>query len=167
MENILFGLFSAILLIISILIMATTSLRSVNTISTAFNTMEQRFVEISNTSIDLQFVEYSAGLLKLRVQNIGQIDLKNFGQWDALVQRADGSSSALTYVSGPVAAIDEWTIQGIFLTTDHSEVFDPGILNPDEVMVVVLNVPDILPGQTVKVTMATSNGVTAQCMASA
>lgn len=167
MENVLFSLFSAILLIISTLIMVTTSLRSVNTISESFKAMEQQAVEIRNTAIDLEFVEYSSSLIKIKIVNVGQMDLQQFDQWNVLVQRPDGSASEMTYVSATQPAINQWSIQGIYLSNGNPEVFDPGIFNPDEVMVILINVsPALSLGQTVRVTIATANGVTAQCMVS-
>jgi archaellum component FlaF (FlaF/FlaG flagellin family) len=167
MENVLFSLFSAILLIISTLIMVTTSLRSVNTISEAFSAMEQHAVEIRNTTIDLQFVEYSSRIIEIKVVNVGQTDLKNFDQWNVLVQRPDGSASEMAYTTETLSGINQWSIQGIYLLNGNPEVFDPGIIDPDEAMTILINIdPVINPGQSVRVTVATANGVTAQCMVS-
>jgi archaellum component FlaF (FlaF/FlaG flagellin family) len=167
MENVLFSLFSAILLIISTLIMVTTSLRSVNVISESFQAMEQQAVEIRNTAIDLEFIEYSSSLIKIKVLNVGQTDLKQFDQWNVLVQRPDGSATEMTYVPATQPASNQWSVQGIFLSNNNPEVFDPGIFNPDEVMIILININPVLsPGQAVRVTAATANGVTAQCMVS-
>jgi hypothetical protein len=167
MENILFALFSAILLIISTLIIATTSIRSVNVISDSFKVMEQQSIEIRNTSIDLQFIEYSNQLITLKIANIGQTDLGLFDQWDILVQRSDGQTSEIGYIDADQPASNQWSIRGIYLAAGGSEVFDPGILNPDEVMSIWVNVdPPLNSGEVVRITAVTPNGVRAQCIVS-
>jgi archaellum component FlaF (FlaF/FlaG flagellin family) len=167
MENMLFSLFSAILLIISTLIMVATSLRAVNTISVSFKAMEQQAVEIRNTSIDIQFLEYSGNLIKIKILNVGQTDLKLPDQWNVLVQRPDGSATEMAYVSAAQPSKNQWSIQGIYLVNGNPEVFDPGIFNPDEIVDISINIDPILEtGQTVRVTVVTPNGVTAQCMVS-
>jgi Archaebacterial flagellin len=165
MENILFALFSAVLLIISTVIMATASLRGASTISQAFNTMQQQSLAIRDTSIDLQFIDYAAGSLRLAIYNTGQADLSHFDQWDMLVQKEDGSTLEMAFEQGAQAGANQWVLQGIYITDARTEVFNPGILNPDEHAVVALNmVPGLDAGDTARVTVATPNGVTAQCM---
>ena len=59
---------------------------------------------------------------------------------------------------------NEWTVEGIYLDagTSEPEVFDPGIFNPDEEIVLRMQInPAIEPGAANLVTVVTENGVSA------
>ena len=165
MENVLFALFAAILLIVSTLTMALTSLRSVNTIGQSFKTFEAQSVEIRNTSIDVNFLALRDGTLVVDVTNSGQTDLSQFDQWNVLVQRTNGQVTNLSYVANAQPGANQWEAQGIFLASGAPEVFDPGIFNPDEIMRLALSInPPPQTGESFRVIVSTPNGVTAQCM---
>jgi hypothetical protein len=58
----------------------------------------------------------------------------------------------------------QWTISGIYVDADAMtpEVFEPGILNPDEEMVVQIKVsPSVAMTTTNLVTLNTLNGISA------
>jgi hypothetical protein len=57
-------------------------------------------------------------------------------------------------------------INGIYVTSSGvDEVFDPEILNPvSNMMIAISTYPEISVGETIRITIATPGGVTAQCM---
>jgi hypothetical protein len=57
-------------------------------------------------------------------------------------------------------------VERICLSNGSQEIFDPGILNPDEQLILHLNagVP-LQSDETIRIVIATGNGVTSQCLA--
>ena len=103
----------------------------------------------------------------MTVQNAGETKLEDFDKWDVILQYYDPNDNyllkRLDYNSG-TPNNDEWTVKGIYLNAGSgtAEVFDPGIFNPDEEMVLLLKVNPIVGTPNANmVTVATYNGVSA------
>ncbi|MFA4835255.1 MAG: hypothetical protein WC749_04200 [Dehalococcoidia bacterium] len=72
----------------------------------------------------------------------------------------------LTYTSG-IPGDNQWTVEGIYTNADTGtpEVFDSGIFNPDEELVIQMQVnPAVGEGTTNQVTVGTPNGVSASAI---
>jgi Archaebacterial flagellin len=164
-ENVLISIISLALIVVSTLAVAFSSFKSANEMANAWKTMEQQSSTMARTQIAaVAPSNYQGGTIDLTVQNDGQVDLLDYENWDVIIQYQSGGATYLTYESGSPLAAGEWTMSGIYVSGGSPEVFDPGILNPGEYMILSID-PDqaIGSGQMVKLTVSTPNGVTAQC----
>jgi hypothetical protein len=79
------------------------------------------------------------------------------------VQYQDSSVSYLTYTASYPPADNEWTVKGIYTSGETPEIFDPGVLDPGELMIVsVMLNPAVGSGETCRITISTPNGVKSQ-----
>ena len=164
METVLVSLLTLVMLIVSTLVMFGVSLKSVNTISDSFQAMEKQAVSIQMTSIDLVYTSLDGGILAMDVINRGQSDLNDYSSWNVLVTLENGQTTLLSYTSDLAPADNEWTLESIWMREGVAEVFGLGMLNPGERMTILLNVSPALESlKPVLVTVATPNGISAQC----
>ena len=165
METILVSLFAATMLIVCTLGMIGTSLTAVNALSDSYRSIETQVSSIQSTAIECSYTTDSGGIVVLTVANTGQTSLREFEEWDVLVQRSFGSVFLLPYTPNGTPAENEWCVNGIELSDGRPEVFDPGILDPGESLVIHISLdPPMEVGETTRITVATPNGVTAQCL---
>ncbi len=168
MENVLVSILCIALILFAAMTVAQSSLWSHDNIATAWKEMENTSSEISRTSISsLGAATTSGGTISMTVQNAGETKLEDFDKWDVILQYYDTSDNYLLkrlgYNSG-TPNNDEWTVKGIYLNAGSStaEVFDPGIFNPDEEMVLLLKVSPVVGTPNANmVTVATYNGISA------
>lgn len=128
--------------------------------------------EASRTAMSSVDVAISSGpsgfFVDWTVRNTGQTELRGFEGWDLVVTYQDSPGSGLvtrrlTYSASSPPAVNDWTVTGVYLDAGAltDEVFDPGIVNPGEEMVISAQLsPVIAAGTTNMVTVAVSNGVT-------
>jgi hypothetical protein len=120
--------------------------------------------EMMRTDLDILRAAHLdwADRLRVTVKNTGQTKMASYDKWDIIVNYIDGSgnhtSRWLPYTEATLGD-NEWQKARIGLN-GPAEFFEPGILNPEEEMVILarLNPP---PGITINnnVTIATPNGV--------
>ncbi len=144
------------------------SLSSFEEVSRSLQRMEFRIVDTARTSLTAVSATTTATSTQVRLvlSNDGQVGLRDFAHWDVLVQYYNGAGSLfikrLTHSSAAVPGNDEWIVDGIFLDEQAPtpEVFEPGILNPGEEMVVLAKVnPSFGVGTNNLATVSTPNGV--------
>ncbi len=166
METALISLVSVALVIIATVTMTMTSFHSASILADSWKEMEQQAGDIRRTEIDTEhWGEYTGGDLELRWTNVGQTDLAQFANWDVIVQYEDGTANYTNYTTNNPPGNNQWTVEGIYLSDNSTEVFDPNILNPDERMKAVVNIdPDTSQGDWLAITVATPNGVTSQSL---
>ena len=128
--------------------------------------------EVSRTGMASLEVDITSGpsgfFIDWSIRNTGQTELRGFEDWDVIVAYQDSSGSGLvtrrlTYSSSDPPAVNDWTVQGVYLDAEAltDEVFDPGIVNPGEELIISAQLsPVIASGTTNQVTLAVSNGVT-------
>ena len=104
--------------------------------------------------------------MKLVVKDDGQVALGKFSDWDVMLQYYDAGGAYaikwLPYTSSSAPGTDQWIVDGIFLDeqTSKAEVFEPGVLNPGEEMVVLAQVsPSFGVGTNNLATVSSPNGV--------
>jgi archaellum component FlaF (FlaF/FlaG flagellin family) len=101
-------------------------------------------------------VEAGGEYVQVTVANSGQEMVTVFSRLDVIVEYTDSGAAAhiayLDYVAGSPAA-GEWTVMTI-----SNDVFDPGLLNPGEAMVIRLRVDELESGTTNRVTIVSPNG---------
>ena len=148
-------------------VLAQSGFTSINVLTEAWDSMEERSSEIADTRIEVLSSSHSAPNVDVTLKNSGLFSLGNFDEWDVLVQyyEAGGTYHAdrLTYTTAAAPAGDQWTVTGIYsdasaLTT---EAFQPNIFNPDEEMIIRLNLsPSARSSPENQAAIATPNGVT-------
>ncbi|HSW58614.1 MAG TPA: hypothetical protein VLH15_09440 [Dehalococcoidales bacterium] len=167
METAFVTIICVALMVIGGMTMSQGFLSSVDSTTKNIRVLSQRDQEIMRTNILIQSAHQTApDRLMLKVKNIGQTKLAGFQKWDVIVHSQDASSQIfvtwLPYDSaGP--GINSWNIQGIYLDSEGlvPEVFEPGILNPDEEMVFLCILdPQVGPNTVNLVSVSTPNGVT-------
>jgi hypothetical protein len=74
----------------------------------------------------------------------------------------------MDYSASYPAGTNQWALQGIYVSDNVPAVFDPNILDPGEEAVIAINPGAVITaGEMIKITLSTSNGVTAQCYVTA
>ena len=165
MESILVCLVSIALLIVSVVTMTTNTVQSAVKLSDTWKDMQERSSVIQRTGIVSNPPEdYYGGSIELAVRNTGQVNISDFAYWDVIVEKQGASASYITYSPSYPPGVGQWTVKGIYISDNDPEVFDLNILNPgEEVVLVVSPGIEIDVGETFKITLATSDGITSQC----
>ncbi len=166
MSNAIVALVVIALMLTAALTWSQTAYTSFDSVSQALKQTVQTTQDVSRTNIEVVNAQTQGGFVQVSVLNSGEVHLSQFDKWDVLVQYYDASNgyhiSDLTYTENSSPANGQWSIVGIY--TDASltqkEVFEPGILDPGEVMLMRLSLTP-LPGAgtTNLVTVSTDNGV--------
>lgn len=165
MDTIIVSVFAIALIIVSTLTVTVSTLQSANVLADAWRDMETQSIMSIQTEIRaLAPARYEGGLIKLSVENKGSTDLYDYPGWDVIIQFQSGSASYLDHTANYPPGPGQWVFRGISMPDGSPELFDPNILNPGEVMDVVIN-PDteMEIGETVRIVVSTPNGTTAQC----
>ena len=165
METAFVSMICVALMVIGGMTMARGFLSSVDDTSVNMQVVSQRNEEIMRTNIAVrEIVQPSANTLQIYVNNAGQTKLTDFPKWDVIVHHMDDNDTHyvtwLPYKSAEPGS-NEWTVTGLYTASNQPEVFDPGILNPDEVMLIEAKIdPDIKTESENLVVITTPNGVT-------
>lgn len=132
-------------------------------VRTAF--MEER-TRTNFTLVDAKTLN-GGTLVELTVKNSGSTKLADFAQWDLLLQYYTATGTYLTdwypYVAASSPDDNQWRVVGIYLNaaTVATEVYEPGILNPGEELLVRIRLaPAVGSGTTNFITLGVANGVT-------
>jgi flagellar protein FlaF len=103
----------------------------------------------------------SAGILEAFIENSGQTKLASFDKWDAIVQYYDSDDHYyvkwLPYQSD-ILGDNEWSKTGIYFN-NHPEVFEPGILNPQEQLGFKAALNPSAGYRAIDITISTPNGI--------
>jgi hypothetical protein len=167
METAFVSIVCVALMVIGGMTMSQGFLSSVDTTTSNIQVLSQRDESIMRTNIEvLEATQTSANLLKVTLRNCGQTKMAEFEKWDIIVhtQKSAGQPYVtwLPYNSGLLAA-NEWNIEGIYRDAFAltPEAFEPGILNPDEEVMLQCKLdPAVGPGTVNLVSITTPNGVT-------
>jgi hypothetical protein len=165
MESVFVIFVSIALIIVSTVTMTMNTVQSAAKLSNTWKAVEQQTNNIRRTEIvGLAPENYHGGIIELSVKNEGQVNISDFAHWDVLVEKQGSSASDFAYSAIYPPESNQWAIKGIYISDDTNEAFDLNILNPGELVLVGINPGEgIKPGETIKVTLSTSNGVTTQC----
>jgi hypothetical protein len=138
-------------------------LTSADTAATSVHEISLREGEMMRTDLDVVRANQLtwSDLLRVTIRNSGQTKLYDFDKWDFIVRYADSSgvnhAEWLPYTDG-VLGNNQWQKVRIGLN-GPVEFFEPGILNPEEELVILAKL-NPLPGgaTTADVTVAALNG---------
>ena len=114
------------------------------------------------TDVTVESVTFD-NALRVWVKNTGFDKLADYEHWDVIVNYTDAGGTGhavwLPYTANSTPGDNEWTVAGIW-QNGPNEYFDPGILNPQEELLVLapLN-PVPAPSSAATVTVIADNGV--------
>jgi hypothetical protein len=167
MSNALVTLFVLALMITAVLTWSMVSIGAVDSGAEAWKQMVDTAMEVSRTDIRVLDAEVKEDLVEVLVHNRGEVRLAEFHRWDIILSHYDEEGtlyiSSLSFAGGePVSG--EWTVAAIYTDTSLSrpEVFEPGILNPGEVAMLILDLDPVPTAGTInQVIISTPSGVVA------
>jgi hypothetical protein len=165
METAFVSMVCVVLIVIGGMTMSRGFLSTVDSTSANIDSISQRNEEIMRTNIQVLNAEQtSQNMLEVTIQNVGQVKLADFNQWDVIVHDEDASGyfhvTWMPYNPGTLGN-NEWNVKGIYTLNDQPEVFEPGIFNPDENLVIQVDIdPEVKSNTTNQILMTTPNGVT-------
>jgi hypothetical protein len=150
------------------LAIAQSSLTSVDYMAQCWKETESAAQETSRTDISVLNAQTAGGFAEVLVYNSGSVHIAQFPRWDVLVHYYDDYGDyhivEAEYVEGTIPGDNQWCVAGIYTddTLGQVEVFEPGILNPGEVMLLRVNLVPLPCHKTMCwVTVSTPGGVKA------
>jgi hypothetical protein len=166
MSNVVVTLFVVALLLVAVMTWSQASFGSLDSGAQSWKEMADTATEVARTDIEVTDAQEQGAFVEVCVRNCGEIHLADFADWDVIAHHYDATGtyhiSRLAYTENSTPADGQWTVAGIYTddTMAQEEVFEPGILNPGEVMVVRLRLsPGAGSGTTNWVIVSTYNGV--------
>lgn len=167
METAIVSVICIALIVIGGMTMSQGFLTSVDNTSAALEKLSKRDEEIMRTELSsINATLPSANTLEMTLRNSGQIKLASFDKWDVIVQYYDNSDAYyvkwLSYTDNITLGNNQWKKSGIYLNAadETSEVFEPGILNPGEEMVIEAKLnPSVGDNTTNLMVVSTPNGI--------
>lgn len=165
MENVIVSLICIALMLFSGMTMSHDFLSTVDNTSVSLGELGVRAEEIMRTELlPITASQPSADYVEVTLRNNGQTKLGDFEKWDAVFQYYDTGSTYhvvwIPYTSG-TPGNNEWTVEGIYLDAggDIAEVFEPGILNPGEEVIIEAKLsPSVGTGTTNLSVVSAPNG---------
>jgi hypothetical protein len=127
--------------------------------------------EVSRTALGSLDVSVTSGVAgnfaDWSLRNEGQTELREFDKWDVVIIYQDNPGSGLvvqrlSYSPTDPPGVGNWTVSGIYQDagTLTDEVYDPGILNPGEEVIISAQLsPAVAETTTNRFTLAVANGV--------
>jgi hypothetical protein len=168
MSNVLVAIFVFALLLVAVLTWSQASFGSMDSGAQAMKQMTETATEVTRTDIEVTDAQEQGAFVEVYVRNSGEIHLAYFYDWDVITHHYDDVGdyhiNRLTYVETGDPGDQEWTVAEIYTddTLAQHEVFEPGILNPGEVMLVKLKLsPAAGNGTTNWAIVSSHNGVAA------
>ncbi|MBK6326926.1 MAG: hypothetical protein KA362_14925 [Chloroflexi bacterium] len=169
METILTAFIVLALILFASLTIFTGYLNAQDTLRASWQEMQTRLSDQMHTDLTpiLAQTKSSGAVIELTLRNDGDTRLADFADWDVIVEYytppGDLAVGWYSYNVGEPAA-GEWSVIGIYIdaATAEGEVFEPGILNPgEEVLLRLRALPPVGPSTTNMLTIAAENGVSA------
>jgi len=169
METVIISIICIALILVGGMTMSQGFLSSVDTTSLSLETVSERDEGIMRTNLATVSASYlPSGILELALRNNGQTKLSDFDKWDVIIQYYDAGSAYyvkwLPYTENATPGDDQWRKEGIYLDSQAltAEVFEPGILNPGEEMIIEAKVaPAVGTSTTNLVVASTPSGIPA------
>lgn len=169
MESVVAAFIMIFLSMFSVLTLASSVISSHDSFQAEMRAMDTRLTVQSRTRLSQINARTVNGgtVIQTTYRNDGGEKIADFDTWDVIVQYYDTDTPSnyfvnwLPYVKNSPAT-NEWTIKGIYAdaTRELAEIYDPGILNPGEEMVIEAYLPHtVAPASQVLVTLAVKNGM--------
>lgn len=168
MSNAIVALVVIALMIVAAMTWSQAAFTSFDSVSQSLKQTAQSTQEVVRTDITVIGTQMQGAYVEVSVHNTGEVHLAQFAKWDVLVQYYDETDGYhighLSYYENSNPGDNEWAVATIYAdeSMGQQEVFEPGILNPGEVMLLRLRLaPQQGIGTTNLVTISSANGVVA------
>lgn len=169
MDSLIAAIITVTLILIAGLTIFDASLHAQEEVVQSWQEMEERSEAHARTMMaPISTTVGAAGeYVTVIMKNEGSEKLYDFERWDVLFQYyTDTPTYELNWYpyNAGAAGMNQWTVVGIFTdaATSQSEVYDPGIWNPGEELVVRLELfPSIGMTTTNMMVLGTENGIAA------
>jgi len=167
METAIVSIACIALIVVGGMTMAQGFLTSVDSTAVGVETISVTESEIQRTELEIigATTLFSTDHLRVRLKNSGQTKLASFSKWDYITQYDDGGSyqvAWLPYTEGTLGN-NKWKKVEINVEAAGnilSDVFDPGILNPgEEILIDAKLSPSSQEGTNIGVVVSAPNGV--------
>jgi hypothetical protein len=168
-ETAFVSLICIVLLVVGGMTMSHGFLTSLDQTAANINVISERNQDMMRTNILINRAnQIDPDNLYVSLANCGQTKLNEYDKWDIMVRYFDSSGQShaawlpFYRVVGQLGD-NQWGLEGIYLDPGGStpEVFNPGILDPEENMIFKCKLnPGIGPNTINLVSVATPNGVT-------
>lgn len=140
MENVLTAVIVIFLLIFGALRLSDRAISSQETLSETWHDVQEGYVEAANTRFSTVESHVQPNSVTVTLHNNGSTRLMDFDRWDLIATYYDNSGTYhVEYLPfNELAAPSSWRVEGIYqdAATGRDEVFDRGIWNPGEDMVI-------------------------------
>jgi hypothetical protein len=168
MSNAIVTLFVIALMLTAVLTWSQASFSSQDSAAEAWKQMTETATEVARTDIEVIDAQEQGSFVEVLVRNCGEVRLAQFDEWDVITHYYDESGGYyvtwLSYTEDSDPDDNHWNVETIYSSDSlgQEEVFEPGILNPGEVMLMNLQLSP-LPGAgtTNWVIISSYNGVVA------
>lgn len=169
METVLAAIIVILVILFGFTTLSGELVEGQDTLEVSWREMQARVDEQARTGLTASdsTIDQTGSVVEIAFENTHTERLADFDRWDLIVQYYDESSGYhiewLTPVSGEPGA-GQWSVVGIYqdVSAASPEVFERGILNPGEEMLVRLRLPSPAgEGTTNFATLSTDNGVNA------
>jgi len=169
METAIVSIICIALIMIGGMTMSQGFLSSVDTTATGLEEVSVRDEGVMRTNLSTLSASYlPSNEIEVVLRNNGQTKLGDFARWDVIVHYYDNGGTYyvewLPYTENTTLGDNQWRKRGIYLNAENqtAEVFEPGILNPGEEMVIGAKVnPLVGLGTTNLVVTSTPSGIPA------
>ncbi len=168
MSNAIVTLFVVALMLAAVLSWSQASVGSMDSAAESWKQMVETAKEVSRTDIEVIDAQEQGSFVEVYVRNCGEVHLAQFSKWDVMVNYYDGDDvyyiSWLSYTEDSDPGDNQWAVATIYSddSLSQEEGFEPGILNPGEVMLVRSKLTPAAGASTSNWVMVSSdNGVVA------
>ena len=165
METAIVSIICIALVVFGGMTMSQGFMTSVDTSTTGLEAIGQRDEAIMRTELSpVSANQSAANILEVILENTGQTKLADFDKWDVIVQYYDGTGTYHTkWLPYTEETLDDNKWEMIWIQLDGAaEIFEPGVLNPDEQIKIRAQLnPSVGAGTTNMVIVATPRGITA------
>ncbi len=173
MDSVLTAVVIIFIVLFAVLSLSYATFSSQEMMAVSWQAMQARQDTLSRTQLTPVSAQIVSGGTEIQwsIRNSGQTRLADFQRWDAILQYTDNGSPSshhinwLAHSTSPLSP-GQWQISDIRVDAITPETYEPGILNPGEIVTVVMPVlPPIAPGSTIQLTLATDQGVSVNAFA--
>ena len=168
MSNAIVALVVIALMMTAVLTWSQTAYTSFDSVSQSLKQATQTTQEVSRTDITVIRALRNGLFVDVYVLNSGKVHLAQFANWDVLIQYYDAGKTyhitPVSYTSNSNPGDNQWTVAQIYSDSSMTtkEVYEPGMLNPGEVLFMKARMSPAVGSKTVNmVTVSTDNGVSA------
>jgi hypothetical protein len=168
MSNAIVTLFVVALMLTAVLTWSQASFSSLDSGAEAWKQMTETATEVARTDIEVINAQVQGSFVEVLVRNCGEVRLAQFSKWDVMAHYYDESGgyhvTRLSYTEDADPGDNQWNVETIYSSDSllQEEVFEPGILNTGEVMLIELKLSPAIGANTTNwVIVSSYNGVVA------